>query len=66
MKVVKVCTRTAAIRMATLLVAVAALDATVVFFVDKPRFWASTIPGLIPLLTPFVLFSFQFPGKREV
>jgi hypothetical protein len=63
MKVVSV--RSAAIRMGILIVFVCALDATVVFFAQKPLFWAGTIPALIPLLTPAVIFSFGITGKSE-
>jgi len=63
MKVVS--TRTAAIRMGILIVSVAALDAAIVFFAKKPLFWAGVIPGLIPLLTPAVIFSFGIAGKSE-
>jgi len=63
MKVVSA--RTAAIRMGILIVSVCALDAVVVFFAQKPLVWAGAIPGLIPLLTPAVIFSFGIAGKSE-
>jgi len=63
MKVVSA--RTAAIRMGILFVSVCTLDAVVVFFAQKPLIWACTIPGLIPLLTPAVIFSFGIFGKSE-
>jgi len=66
MKIVQNPGRTAAIRMAILLFSVVALDATVVFFAQRPLFWATSIPGLIPLLTPFVIFSFRASGKNEI
>jgi len=66
MKIVQNPARIAAIRMAMLIVSVVALDGTVVFFAPKPLFWAASIPGLIPLLTPFVIFSFCAPGKNGI
>ena len=66
MKVVQNPARTAAIRMAILIGSVVALDATVVFFAQKPLFWATSIPGLIPLLTPFAIFSFRVPRKSGI
>jgi len=66
MSVVQASARTSAIRMAILIASVAALDAAVVFFAHKPLFWAGTIPGLIPLLTPFVLFSFDARSKDGI
>ena len=52
--------------MAILLISVVVLDAVVVFFAKKPLFWAGSIPGLIPLLTPFVIFSFRASGKNGI
>jgi hypothetical protein len=52
--------RTAAARMAALIVCVCALDIAAVFLTAKPRLWCAIIPALIPLLTPagiFPLFS---------
>jgi hypothetical protein len=49
-------TRTVVIRMAIIMVSVVALDAVVVFFSPKPLFWAASIPGLIPILTPFAIW----------
>jgi hypothetical protein len=65
MQIVQVPVRTAAIRMAMLIVVVAALDYVIVFFAQKPLVWAGTIPALIPLLTPAVLFSFAKQAKTE-
>ena len=51
--------------MAILIASVVALDGAVVYFSQKPLIWAATIPGLIPLLTPFVLFSLEAPDKSK-
>ncbi len=48
----------AAKRMALLLICVVALDAAVAWFVPHPFRWCATIPSLIPLLTPLVIFRF--------
>jgi hypothetical protein len=42
--------------MAIIMVSVVALDAVVVYFSPKPLFWAASIPGLIPILTPFAIW----------
>jgi len=57
-----VSTRTACIRMAVLLTSVCALDALVAAFVPHPLHLCATIPGLIPLMTPAVLFT---PAKLK-
>ena len=48
--------RTAAIRMAILIVSVGAFDAAAVALSDHPLLWARWIPGLIPLLSPLILW----------
>ena len=65
MRVVQAAPRTSAIQMAILIASVVALDGAVVYFSQKPLIWAATIPALIPLLTPFVLFSLEAPDKSK-
>ena len=44
-------------RMAFLLCVVAAIDVAAAFLAAKPLLWCALIPGLIPILTPAVIFS---------
>ncbi len=50
-------TRTAAIRMAILLVSVGLLDATVAALTEHPLMWVRWIPGLIPFLAPLTIWE---------
>jgi hypothetical protein len=58
-----VSTRTAAIRMAILLLAVCAIDIAAALLIAKPRVWCAVIPALIPIFTPAAIFSFRKPSK---
>jgi hypothetical protein len=55
--------RSAAKRMAFLLCAVCAIDIAAVFLTAKPQLWCARIPGLIPLLTPAVIFTRRVQPK---
>jgi hypothetical protein len=44
-------------RMAILICFVCAIDMAAVFFTAKPQLWCVLIPGLIPVLTPAVIFA---------
>jgi|HubBroStandDraft_1064217.scaffolds.fasta_scaffold505457_2 hypothetical protein len=56
--------RSCAIRMAILLCVVVTLDAAAALFIAKPLLWCATIPALIPLLTPAVIFSTRVQSKN--
>jgi hypothetical protein len=53
--------RSAVKRMAILLCVVVALDAAAALFIARPVLWCATIPALLPVLTPFVIFSRRDP-----
>jgi hypothetical protein len=48
---------TCARSMAILICFVSAIDIAAVFLAAKPQPWCALIPGLIPILTPAVIFS---------
>ncbi len=50
-------------RMAALLCVVAAIDIAVSLLVAKPQLWCAVIPALIPVFTPFVIFSLHVRSK---
>jgi hypothetical protein len=52
---------TAAKRMAMLLCFVVALDAAAALVFARPVLWCAIIPGLLPILTPIVIFSRRVP-----
>jgi hypothetical protein len=49
--------RSSAIRMAVLILVVAALDVAAACLIAKPLLWCARIPALIPLFTPAVIFT---------
>ena len=53
--------RSCALRMALLLVSVAALDAAIAFLVAKPQIWCAVIPAIIPIFTPLTILNFRQP-----
>jgi hypothetical protein len=53
--------RSCALRMAILLVSVAALDVAAAFLIAKPQIWCAVIPALIPILTPVAILDFKQP-----
>jgi hypothetical protein len=56
--------RSAAIRMAILLISVCALAVAAVFLAPNPRLWCAIIPALIPLLTPVVLLPLLAKSRK--
>jgi hypothetical protein len=48
-------------RMAILLISVAALDVAAAFLIAKPQIWCAVIPALIPILTPVAILNFKQP-----
>lgn len=60
-----VSTGKAAIRMAVLVGAVGALDVAAALLVKRPVLWCATIPALIPLLTPSVIFSWRSSRRNK-
>jgi len=55
--------RTSVRRMAILICLVGAIDVAAVFLTANPRLWCALIPGLIPILTPAVIFSYRAQPK---
>ncbi len=55
--------RKCARRMAILICLVVAIDVAAVFLTAMPRLWCGLIPGLIPILTPAVIFSYRAQPK---
>jgi hypothetical protein len=49
--------RSCAIRMAVLIGVVVALDAAAALLIARPLLWCARIPALIPLFTPWVIFT---------
>jgi hypothetical protein len=56
--------RTAAIRMAIVLVSVCALDIAAVFLIPHPRIVCVIIPTLVPLLTPVILMPLRAKASK--
>jgi len=50
-------------RMAIILCVVAAIDALAAFLIAKPQVWCAIIPTLIPIFTPFAIYSFRAQAK---
>lgn len=50
-------------RMAILIFLVVAIDAAAAYFIAKPALWCALIPVLIPLFTPFAIFSRRVQPK---
>ncbi len=55
-----------AIRMALILVLVAAVDGLFVFYARKPLPWAAVIPALIPLLTGIFVILPMIRAEKPV
>jgi len=55
--------RSCAIRMAILILLVAAIDVAAVALSARPLFWATIIPGLIPVFTPAAIFTLRAQSK---
>ena len=55
--------RSCAIRMAILILVVAALDVAAALLIAKPVLWCARIPVLIPLLTPIAIFTRRVPSR---
>jgi hypothetical protein len=57
--------RSAAIRMAILILLVVVIDGAAALIIAKPARWCAVIPGLIPLLTPATIFSYRARAKDK-
>jgi hypothetical protein len=49
--------------MAILILLVAAIDVAAVALSARPLFWATIIPGLIPVFTPAAIFTLRAQSK---
>jgi hypothetical protein len=50
--------------MAILICFVCAIEIAALFLTAKPQLWCAIIPGLIPILTPAVIFSRRAQSKK--
>jgi hypothetical protein len=57
-------TRSCALKMAILLVVVAAIDVAAAFLTAKPQLRCAVVPALIPILTPAAIIPYLVASKR--